>query len=406
MKSLLLLIVLFALPAFAQEQGMTVADIQKVVNDTLASKWYDRWQVRGYAHFRYNRLSESNGNYICSQCDGSMGKNKGFFFRRARLVFQGDVTDRVFVKIEPDYSTTAMASNNADNQASPQQNYLNIRDLYFDYALEETKEFRIRVGQQKVPFGFENLQSSGNRAGIDRTDAINMAVPNERDTGMTFFWAPTEYRQMFKDLVANNLKGTGDYGIFALGTYNGQTMNRNEQNNSLETVARVTVPWKTQSGQYYEASIAALNNSYDTNPGSNHHNIYDQRTGASFVMYPQPFGFQAEYNVGTGPEYDPRQNKIMGKNLRGGYAQVNYQTYVGNHRFFPYFRFQEYSGGKKLDNSARAFTSEMEVGSEWQPNPAFELTVAYAKGTRLIQNSPDKNSQNGNLLRLQAQVNF
>lgn len=403
-----ILLFLLSLPVFAQNnQGTSVADIQKVVNETLASKWYERFQVRGYAHFRYNRLMENNGKYNCSQCDASLGKNQGFFMRRARLVFQGDVTDRVFVKIEPDYSTTALANASTANADSPQQNYLNIRDLYFDYALDEAKEFRIRAGQQKVPFGFENLQSSGNRPAIDRTDAINMAAPNERDTGLTFFYAPTQMRQMFKDLVSNNLKGTGDYGMVAFSVFNGQTMNRNEQNNSQEKVLRVTMPWKTQSGQYYEVSLQGLENKYDTNTTAIQRNVYEQRSGATFVMYPQPIGFQAEYNVGTGPEYDRRSNTVTRKNLRGGYAQLNYQTYVGNHRLFPYVRFQEYEGGKKLDTNARAFTSELEIGSEWQPNAGLELTLAYAKGTRMTQSSgTNKNSQDGHLLRFQAQVNF
>lgn len=406
MKILFLLIALISLPVLAQEQGTSLAQIQKVVNETLASKWYERFQVRGYAHFRYNRLMESNKDYVCSQCDGSMGKNKGFFMRRARLVFQGDITDRVFVKIEPDYSTTALANGSADNTNSPQQNYLSIRDLYFDYALDEAKEFRIRAGQQKVPFGFENLQSSGNRLAIDRTDAINMAAPNERDTGLSFFYAPAAMRQMFKDLVSNNLKGTGDYGMVAVSVFNGQTMNRNEQNNDLMRVVRVTMPWKTQSGQFYEASLQAYENKYDIDSTSKQNNFYDSRQAASFVMYPQPFGFIAEYTVGTNAEFNPGQATTTNRHLKGGYVQASYQHFIGNHRLHPYVRFQEYKGGKKLDNNAHANTSEVEVGSEWAPNPALELTLAYAKGSRLIQNSTTRLSEDGQLLRVQAQVNF
>lgn len=403
MKIILLLLAFLSLPVLAQEQGMSVAQIQKVVNDTLASKWYERFQVRGYAHFRYNRVLESNDKYVCNQCDKSLGKGKGFFFRRARLVFQGDVSDRLFVKIEPDYTTTASSGTGSADQL----NYLNMRDLYFDYSLDEKKEYRLRFGQSKVPFGFENLQSSGNRPAIDRTDPINQAIPNERDMGVAFYYSPTYYRQMFKELVSNNLKGTGDYGIFGLGVFNGQTANRDEQNESMMRVARVTLPWKTQSGQYYEASLQAYENSYDTNSASTVRNVYDQRSAATFVMYPQPFGFQAEYNVGTGPEFDPKQNKVISKQLRGGYAQVSYQSYFRNHRYHPYFRFQEYHGGKKLDNSARAFTSEWELGSEWQPNPSLELTVAYASGSRLIQSSAtNKISETGHLVRMQAQFNF
>ncbi len=190
MKTLLLLI-LFSLPAFAQDQqGTSLADIQKVVNDTLASKWYERIQLRGYAQFRYNRVLEQNEKYACSTCDTSVGKNQGFFMRRARLTFFGDVTDRVFIYIQPDYAQTATNGVTAGT-ATQNQNFLQIRDAYFDYALDSDKEFRIRTGISKVPYGYDNLQSSGNRAALDRTDAINNAAPNERDLGVSKVLATT-----------------------------------------------------------------------------------------------------------------------------------------------------------------------------------------------------------------------
>ncbi len=406
MKTLFLLILL-SLPAFAQDQqGTSLADIQKAVNDTLASKWYERIQLRGYAQFRYNRTLETNEKYACSTCDTSIGKNQGFFMRRARLTFFGDVTDRVFIYIQPDYAQTATNGVTAGT-GTQNQNFLQIRDAYFDYALDSDKEFRIRTGISKVPYGYDNLQSSGNRAALDRTDAINNAAPNERDLGVFLMYAPTNVRKIFKELTSNNLKGTGDYGMFAIGVYNGQTLNRGEQNEDLHRVARATYPWKTASGQYYEASVAAYEGKFDTDLTANQSNTYDQRSVASFVMYPQPFGFIAEYNVGQGPEFSVGKGTITKKNLKGGYAQVNYQYQHNSHRFFPYVRYQEYDGGRKLDNAARVFVSEVEAGTEWQPNPAVELTVAYGKGTRLRQASlTDKQNESGSLVRLQAQFNY
>jgi hypothetical protein len=84
-------------------------------------------------------------------------------------------------------------------------------------------KFRLRVGQSKVPFGFENLQSSQNRLTLDRNDALNSAVANERDLGAFFYWAPSKIRERFAMLVKDGYKGSGDYGVFAFGVYNGQT---------------------------------------------------------------------------------------------------------------------------------------------------------------------------------------
>jgi hypothetical protein len=55
-------------------------------------------------------------------------------------------------------------------------------------SFDAKKEFRVRVGQSKVPYGFENL-SSQNRLTLDRNDALNSAVANERDLGAFFYWA-------------------------------------------------------------------------------------------------------------------------------------------------------------------------------------------------------------------------
>ena len=119
----LLVTILFSLVAFAQDKSTSLSDVQKAVNDTLASKWYEKIQLRGYAHFRYNRLLESNSDFTNTTNDKSIGDKKGFFLRRARLTFFGEVSDRVYVYIQPDY---------AQDAGDPGQNYFQIRDAYFD----------------------------------------------------------------------------------------------------------------------------------------------------------------------------------------------------------------------------------------------------------------------------------
>jgi hypothetical protein len=58
---------------------------------------------------------------------------------------------------------------------------------------------------------------------LDRNDALNSAVANERDLGAFFYWAPSKIRERFAMLVKDGYKGSGDYGVFAFGVYNGQT---------------------------------------------------------------------------------------------------------------------------------------------------------------------------------------
>ena len=396
----LLLTVFISGYSTAQSEGTDLATIKKTINDTLASKWYEKIQLRGYAQVRYNRLGETNNELKCDACDKSIGDNQGLFLRRARLTFFGEVNDRVFVYIQPDYATDAGSS----------QSYFQIRDAYFDYALSENKDFRIRTGISKVPFGFENLQSSSNRAPLDRDDAINTAAPNERDLGVYFMWSPTEIRKRFKELTSNSLKGSGDYGLFAIGAYNGQTLNKAEKNNDLHRVVRVTYPFKLKSGQFIEASLQAYEGQYaavvDTSTGVTE-DFYDQRSAASLIIYPQPLGLQVEYTIGQGPEFSPEDGRVVTDELKGGYAMLNYQVFTQNARYFPFVRYQEYEGGRKLDDGKLYETREWEFGTEWQPNSAFELTAAYAISDRLYQSSAsNRNRQSGNMIRLQAQFNY
>ncbi len=394
MKFIILLLILFSQLAFSQDNndGVSLAQVQKMIDDSLASKWYEKILIKGYAQFRYNRVGESNNKLNCTSCDRSVGDKQGFFMRRARLVFHGQVSDRVTIYIQPDYASDAVT-----------QNYFQIRDAYFDYILTQNSEWRIRTGISKVPFGYSNLQSSSMRAPLDRDDAFNTGAPNERDMGVYLMYAPQEIRKRFKDLAV--LKGSGDYGMIAIGGYNGQSLNRKEQNNDLHRVVRATYPFKLQSGQFIEASLQAYEGKFFVESVAK--DFYDTRQGASLIVYPQPLGFQLEYNVGRGPKFSPGENRVKNDDVKGGYAQVNYLINNGPHRFFPYVRYQEYSGGRKLENGALSKVQELEVGSEWQPNPAFELTAAYAQADRVLQSTlANRSHEKGNLIRLQAQFNY
>jgi hypothetical protein len=78
---------------------------------------------------------------------------------------------------------------------------LQARDVYADVSLDPAREFRVRLGLSKVPYGFSNLQSSQNRYALERPDALNSAVEGERDLGAYFIWAPYDIRNRYKDLV-------------------------------------------------------------------------------------------------------------------------------------------------------------------------------------------------------------
>jgi phosphate-selective porin len=370
-------------------------------------KWYESINIRGYMQTRYNRLLETNAKLKCEQCDRSIGENGGVFIRRMRIIFFGQLHERVYFYIQPDLASAPTSGGS--------QNFAQLRDAYIDLGLDRKNEFRIRMGQSKIPFGFENMQSSQNRLPLDRNDALNSAVANERDLGAMFYWAPESTRKLFSSLVNDGFKGSGDYGVFGFGAYNGQTANRPEQNNQLHVVARLSYPFSIGS-QIIEPSLQGYTGKYvmtpdQLSPGTRviaGNNYKDERIAASFVMYPRPFGIQAEYNVGRGPEFNTATDSIETRSLSGGYATFNYMMKAGNQLLFPFLRIQQYNGGKKHELDARSYdVKEVEIGVEWQPFRNFELVAQYTISDRRFEDFRNQdNRQTGRLLRLQAQLNF
>lgn len=394
-----------------------LTDSSKLVKSTQQEhpkEWYQKLTLKGYTQVRYNRFMETNPNLVCEACDRSVGNNQGIYLRRARLVYSGQIHQRVYI-----YTQIEMAQQmNRDNQ-----NFGQLRDAYMDLGLDDDNQFRVRLGLSKVPYGFTNMQSSQNRLALDRDEAINSAVPNERDFGAFFFYTPKVKKDLFKKLVSDGLKGTGDYGIFAFGYYNGQSSNKPEENNNMHVVGRLTYPFEIKN-QVIETSIQGFTGAWtmptanlSTTKGikTNATRTYkDERVAATFVLYPKPFGFQFEYNVGTNPKFNGDSSIVDGK-LKGWSALLNYRFVYKNQVFFPFARYTVYNGGKKLETDARNYSvKETEFGIEWEPVKQFELTVAYNMASRLysdmtIAKNPEgirSITQKGNFLRLQAQFNF
>lgn len=365
--------------------------------------WFERYSLGGYVQTRTNSIYASNPNLTCEQCDRTIGTNSNLSLRRARLRIAGDISPRIYMYFQTDFAVTPAGTNNHFGQ---------IRDLYFDLAIDKKKEYRIRAGQSKVPFGFENMQSSQNRLPLDRADATNSAFVNERDLGVYFMYAPAHIRARFDHLVKSGLKGSGDYGMATFGFFNGQNANRPETNSNLHRVARITYPFQFAKRQIVETSVQTYTGSYDIqtlssslrNPGS----LPDHRTGYTFVLYPQPFGIQAEYNHGRGPQFNPATRSVSSQNLSGGYAQIMYRQKLGQQYLTPFARFQNYAGGKKHELDARRYiVRDWEAGVEWQLSPFLELVPQYSFSDRTFEDAARPNNrQKGHLIRLQLQLNY
>jgi hypothetical protein len=368
--------------------------------------WYEKIKIRGYTQFRYNRIPgiKRNDDLRNSQGDRFLGRDNGFGIRRARLIIYGDVHEQVSIYLQPDFASVI----------GDQLNVAIMRDWYADLFIDKAKTLRVRVGQSKVPYGFENLQSSQNRLALDRGDSLNSAVKDERDLGIFVYWAPKHIRERFKHLVDSGLKGSGDYGVLGVGVYNGQTANRLNMSDNMHGIGRVTWPFKfgeqfveVGGGGYYGRYRTTL----DAMKGfvAEEKDIEDGRFFGSLIVYPQPFGFQAEATYGTGPSLgEVETRRVESRRLFGGYAQVMYKIdgLLSTVSLIPFARANYYEGGKKFDNNApKHIVKELEIGVEWQLVKALEVVLAYDMAHRKVfQEKPY--DEKGHVGRAQIQFNY
>lgn len=372
-------------------------------------RWYDSLSIRGYLQVRHH-TTLSGDRDIRAWNDSAIGEDRGFLIRRARVIISGDVSERLFVYIQPDFATTAGDTGNVGQ----------LRDFYGDYHFDSNKEFRLRLGQSKIPYSFEDLQSSQNRLALDRNDALNSCCLTERDLGAFFYYAPSEKRALFRELVRDGLKGSGDYGVFAFGAYNGQGANRSELNDNLHMVARFTYPFKTESGQIYEFGVAGHSGNYvpatDGRIAGLPVNLYrdrggfrDRRVALHAVMYPQPFGLQAEWNWGEGPALNDARTAIETQSLNGGYVQTMYKIdkWAGRGTLIPFVRWQYFDGAMKfLNNAPQTRVNDWEFGIEWQPDPNFEVVLVYQRYNRTNVTVLPYAMVQADVLRMQLQYNY
>jgi len=404
-----------------QDPAITTVNQQTRQTGNAPKKWFDRLSIRGYAQFRFNEVlwDDPDGAPPHHVGDSSIGDDQSFLIRRARIIFSGDVSDYMYVYIQPDFAASVPGSPDANH-------YTQLRDCYCDLYFDKEKVNRLRIGQSKVPYGWENLQSSSNRIALDRNDGLNSGVRNERDLGVFYYYTPDFAQDLFKFVLDNGLKGSGNYGLFGLGVYNGQGGSFREQNDNLHLVARLALPKQFENGQVLELDIQAYTGKYNVltspiaplgigpaaAPTVSDDGYLDQRVAGSIIYYPQPLGFQAEWNVGRGPALDASQTAVIDSSLTGGYAMMMYRHETDCWgTMFPFVRYTYYSGGYKSErNAPDTLVSEAEVGVEWQLNPQMELTTQFTftdrTNTRAFTSGESYRQFIGDLFRIQFQMNF
>jgi Phosphate-selective porin O and P len=393
-------------------ENLTDDTSSELFEKVLADKWYERLSFGGYTQFRYTASLDNDAEGLNVPADRSVSETESLLIRRGRMKLSGDVSKHVYLYSQIDFAGSVGGTGDLGLQA---------RDLYGDISFDDKQEYRVRAGLSKVPFGWVNMQSSQNRAPMERPDAINSAAEGERDLGAYFMYAPVEVRKRFKELVKSGLKGSGDYGMLTLGGYNGQGLNRSDLNGEFHWLGRLTYPFKFDNGQFFELGVAGYLGDFvptvgAVNPGTGpitptfeSGGVKDQRVAVSAVWYPQPFGFEAEWNVGRGPRLSDDLTSIDDADLQGGYLMANYRAKTDWGEIFPFVRWQYYDGGRKFGRNAPGTEiNEIDVGFEFSPWAEVELALMYTHSFKRTntRDFPYNTIEDANRLAFQLQWNY
>ena len=398
-----------AVPAAVQPAVPTTVSAE--VSKALAGKWYERISLRGYTQFRRQEVTSQRGAVLEVPADRTVSPNESFGIRRGRFIFSGDLSDHLSLYAQSDFNASTGAADFS----------LQMRDLYGDIFLNKGKTVRVRLGQSKVPYGWVNLQSSQNRGPLERPDALNSAVEGERDLGASLMWASSTARQRFRDLVAQGLKGSGDYGVAAVGFYSGQGLNRSDQNGQAHVLARASYPFKTAGGQFLELGVQGFRGHFVAptqaitagattfTPTQSAAGVLDERVAVTAVVYPQPFGLEAEWTFGTGPELASDLRSITSRSLHGGYVMASYRARHASGTWFPFARWNYFDGARKFArNAPRNEVNELDFGVEFARWAEVEVTGMFTHTFRRTRTStfPYALTRDANRVGFQVQWNY
>ncbi|MCX7597490.1 MAG: OprO/OprP family phosphate-selective porin [Armatimonadetes bacterium] len=306
--------------------------------------WYDSVKVSGYIQGRFQYYPDY------PNADRKTHSSE-FLVRRARFKFTFEPNDFTQVVVEPDVG----------------EGKVEARDVYIQRWMGAQKVSSFRLGQQKIPFGFETPQSSSVRLPLERNYLAATMFPGERDTGLVLFYTDPDDRKLF-DASRKASFGVGDYGNLAIGFLNGQGRNQPEVNSSKHFVIRVTKPLSLgDEGRYMELGASYWHGTYFSKwdsdaPGQN---FTDELLGFHLFVEPKPFGLQAEYYTG----------ETEGGDVDGWYAMGMLRTGTKGTLFV---RHEDYEGHRKGKGPSYIFDrSRTAIGYAHQIDERNRLTVEY-----------------------------
>ncbi len=191
-----------------EKLGASVANLEQAVSELqtrLAAVEANAkaHQVYGYVQLRFDHDEATKGR-------------TEFLLRRARVNFKGPVADRTSYRIELQLDAREEKSVVPD---AARGSKVQVRSVYVDRKLGTG---RLRIGQAKIPFGYEVPESVPDLWAGERSAVMDALIPDQRDIGV-------QYR----------VSDRSERVILDLGVFNGTGINRVDDNDSKDIAGRL-----------------------------------------------------------------------------------------------------------------------------------------------------------------------
>ena len=283
-----------------KDNAQTAAD---TVQPAAKPKWYETTKVSGYGQARAIWHPDPPAGEVSTD----------FLIRRARIKVNASPSKRSRVQL----------------QVALDEGNIQVRDAWLEYDLQSGGEWRARLGQQKIPFGFENPQSSSRRGPLERAEITRRGPGAGRDVGVVLMWTPERDQELFAHAKKHEL-GTGDYGTVSVGIYNGQGTVA-EENEGKHVSVRVAKPFML-GDRYAEAGASYFGGNFHSNAAGM--SLDDELWGGYFYLPPRPVGIQGGYYDGEteGGDVDGFYAMGLWRPCEKGLAFVRYDEYDGPRR--------------------------------------------------------------------------
>ena len=234
------------------EQEKTAAPAQALVEKRNPEAPKKEQPVTGATKIKFSGWAQT-------RYTNSVGTTNSMELRRARLVADGNLTPRVAYKME------------IDVVRSPA-----LLDARLDYKLRPYA--KVTVGQYKIPFSQENLDSDRDIIFIERS-LVGLSLVPGRDTG-------NNGRDIGLQLAGNIVRGDGQPAFdYAMGMFNGAGINHRDDNRRKDVGGRLVVyPFAgfSLAGDYY-------------NGASGEKEVSRERAGVEFAYARKLYSLRAEY---------------------------------------------------------------------------------------------------------------